>query len=116
VEVNDAQGQWILKGVIMMHNEKELEERIKNLEAQVKALLDGLNKLSKNSYEYDMLLNQHVKILDRQQDDAFGRIKNLEFKVFPNLAQDIKQAFDTIGDDNGKADNPLDRRKPKPKK
>ena len=89
---------------------KAFDARIQRLEALIDALVNGFNKLSKNSYDYDMLLNRHVKLLDRGQDDLFERVKRLELNLFPGLAADMARVYDLIGDDQ--ADNPLDRRKP----
>jgi predicted nucleic acid-binding Zn-ribbon protein len=113
----------IFKGVLVMHGDThrktDLEERIKTLEAGIQGLetrLDGLlkrlDRISKGSYEYDMLLDKHIKILDQQQKDAFERIINLEVKFFPNLIKDISRLHNIIGEGDNKICNPLDRREP----
>jgi hypothetical protein len=106
-----------------MHNDAlnntELEERMKTLEAGIKRLeacmddlLKRLTRVSKTGYEYDLLQDRHLKILDRDQEQAFERIKNLELRLFPGIAPDIDRLHEIIGDHDGKADEPLDRREP----
>jgi hypothetical protein len=53
-----------------------------------------------------------MKLIEEDQDDAFNRLKNIELKVFPNLAQDILRVNDIIGDGGNKRHNGLDYRKP----
>jgi hypothetical protein len=104
------------QGRVFMHSEtpdwKAFEARIQRLEQRIDALLNGLNRVSKNGYDYDMVQDRHVKLLGRGQDDLFERVKRLELNLFPGLAADMARVYDLIGDGDDQADNPLDRRKP----
>jgi hypothetical protein len=57
----------------------------------------------------DQLDFQYNCIL-RDSQEAFERIKNIEFAVFPRLACDLQQLHRVIGEGDNKANQPLDRR------
>lgn len=89
----------------------ELLAKIERLEQRLEAQAFDLQRLAKACMGYDEQLDRHCKIHDGQIADAYGRIINLELKVFPNLARDMAGLHDVIGDADGRADHPLDRRK-----
>ena len=92
----------LTEGVAML--EARLTERLTKLEAR-------LERLSRLAREYIGVVERHVDIVDRDQQYAFERLKNLELKLFPHLQEDITRLHDIIGDYHDKADQPLDRRK-----
>ena len=82
---------------------EELTERVNRLD-------EGLAKCYEVLGGYITTLEKYVLAMDRDLADARDRIKNLELTVFPNLAKDIKQVHDIIGDSGDKSENPLDKR------
>lgn len=88
------------------------DERIKTLEEQVEKLDNRLNRLAKVHVEYNELLDMQLKTIEQYQEDLFQRLKNIELKVFPHLAEGITHLRDIIGDGDDKVNNPLDRRRP----
>jgi hypothetical protein len=89
---------------------RDLMEKISALEASAAALQIKLDKESKHNANMDRLNTELRHLLEKDVVAAFERIKNIELKIFPNLAGDIVQLNNIIGDD-AKAWNPLDRRK-----
>lgn len=90
-----------------------MTERVGALEQQLARLTHDLNRVVRVASDYDETLRRHTKLLQRNMEDAFGRIKNLELTVFPNLAADMVAVYDAIGDGEDKDDNPLDHREDK---
>jgi hypothetical protein len=88
----------------------ELLERITRLEETVSTLSSHLERSVKVSGDFDKLLMNHCKHLDRTCGDFAERIQNIEFTVFPNLARDVVDLHNIIGAGEEKADNSLDRR------
>ena len=82
---------------------EELTEKVDRIEEFLTKCYDVLGG-------YITTLEKYVLAVDRDLADARDRIKNLELTVFPNLAQDIKQVRDIIGDGGDKSENPLDKR------
>jgi hypothetical protein len=76
----------------------------------VNRLEEGLTKCYDVLGGYITTLEKYVLAMDRDLADARERIKNLELTVFPNLAKDMKQVGDIIGDSGDKSENPLDKR------
>ncbi len=85
------------------YNPEELTERVDRLD-------EGLAKCYEVLCGYITTLEKYVLTMDRDLANAYDRIKNLELTVFPNLAKDIKQVRDIIGDGEDKSENPLDKR------
>jgi hypothetical protein len=100
------------RGKTLEQRIEALEAGIQGLEARLDGLLKRLDKIAKFSHDYDLLQDKHLRILGRQQEDAFERIINLEVKFFPNLIKDIYRLHDIIGEGDNKAYNPLDWREP----
>src|SRR5580693_1901226 len=90
----------------------ELLKRISRLEALVSTLTEELDKFGRWMNDGDRLIIERIKLVERDLDDAFGRIKNIELHTFPHLAGDIVHLNGIIGEGEEKAENPLDRRKP----
>lgn len=84
--------------------------RLARLEGKLEALSFDLNRLAKVNFDSHVQFDKHLHIIERELSDAFGRIKNLELTVFPNLAHDITQLRDVIGKGEDTSENPLDRR------
>jgi len=93
-------------------NDSALIERISKLEALVGTLAVEIKKFARWMQDGDRLIIERIRIVERHQEDAFERIKNMELKLFPDLARDIIRLNDIVGDGENKADNPLDRGKP----
>jgi regulator of replication initiation timing len=93
-------------------NLNELVARIAHLEMDIEGLTLKLEKEIKHNANMDRLNTELRKLIENDVIDAFERIKNIELKVFPNLAGDIMRLNGIIGEDDGKAWNPLDQRKP----
>ena len=91
-----------------MSEMEKLREDIKHLTARVAELEYGLSRGAKIYGGFFEALQRHCMMLDRDQEDAFERIKHLELTVFPNLARDIQNVHDIIGEGESKAENPLD--------
>lgn len=81
------------------------------LRQRLMALEDKLERVIILSKNMDQLNAKHCTLLSREVHEAFDRIKHLELTVFPNLARDIQDVHDIIGEGENKADNPLDHRK-----
>lgn len=90
---------------------KELLYRISQLETAMAVFTEKLDKAVRHNSNMHRLNIQHRELIESDLVDAFERIKNIELKVFPNLAEDIIHLNDIIGEGNGKAWNPLDQRK-----
>jgi hypothetical protein len=93
-------------------NLNELVARIAHLEMDIEGLTLKLEKEIKHNANMDRLNTELRKLIENDVIDAFERIKNIELKFFPNLAGDIMRLNGIIGEDDGKAWNPLDQRKP----
>jgi hypothetical protein len=91
-----------------------LESRTARLDAKLEALSTEFKKAVKVFADFDKLLMHHCKTHDTQFEDAWARIKNLEFSVFPNLARDIVDLQNIIGDDDSPASKQLDSREKPP--
>jgi len=91
---------------------KELLDRIAGLESAIEALALKLNKEIKHNEQMDRLNTLLRKMTEDDVVDAFERITNIEFKIFPNLARDIRDLHRIIGWSDDNAWNPLDKRKP----
>ena len=89
----------------------QLEAQVVRLEARVEALMSDYRRCVRALSQYDELLRTHCELLDKQMEDAFGRIKNIELKFFPHLARDLDRLGRIIGDAEDAPQNPLDRRK-----
>lgn len=89
-----------------------LEVKFNSLEKRVEKLEKSLNRLGNMYVEYNELLNVQLKTIERDQEYLFERLKNLELKVFPHLAEGITHLHGIIGDGDDKANNPFDRRRP----
>jgi len=87
-----------------------LQQRVRELEAQIEKLNARANRIVKLGMDFDQLNSRHCKILDREVREAFDRIKHLELTLFPNLGHDIRAVHDIIGEGEDRADNPLDHR------
>src|ERR1700730_1894698 len=85
-----------------------LKDEVVRLEARLEELAADYRKAVRALAGYDELLNKHCHLLDKELADAFGRIKNVELRIFPNLARDMTHLYDIMGDGEDKADNPLD--------
>lgn len=99
-------------------SKNELLERISRLESSVKMLSQRLQKLARQQKDWDEIRGEHLKIIDQVQlthytalSNAFERIKNMEMKLFPNVAHDMADLKKIIGDGDGKVRNSLDHRK-----
>jgi len=90
----------------------ELIETIGRLEALVETLDAEIKKFARWMNDGDRLIIERIRMVERDLHDAFERVKNIEFKVFPELAGDILRVYHIIGEGEDKADNPLDHRKP----
>jgi hypothetical protein len=98
----------------------ELLDKITRLETTVEALSKKLEKLTeteKGSYE---IISERLKVIKHGQQthhiafcNVFERLRNMEAKLFPNLAADMTAVKNIIGPDDDKVRNPLDHRKPK---
>jgi hypothetical protein len=84
---------------------------IKLLEGQLQKLAVKLDKIAKQQTDWDRLNSRRIKLIEEDQDDAFSRLKNIELKLFPELASDIARLRNIIGGDD-KRQNGLDYRKP----
>jgi hypothetical protein len=96
---------------------KELLEKIDQLEAAVGALSKKLDALTRQEKDHGEITDEHLKLLSRVQKthhialcNAFDRIQNIEVKLFPNLAADMLQVKNILGDGDDKVQNPLDQR------
>jgi predicted nucleic acid-binding Zn-ribbon protein len=84
---------------------------IKLLEGQLQKLAVKLDKIAKQQTDWDRLNSRRIKLIEEDQADAFSRLKNIELKLFPELASDIARLRNIIGGDD-KRHNGLDYRKP----
>lgn len=92
----------------------ELELQHTKLEMEVRR--NGLRLSRLWNYVMDHLSESWAKTTERI-DNAFDRIKNIERSVFPNLMNDIESVHKIIGGDGIPGQpNPLDSRKPSPRK
>ena len=89
---------------------RELMDRVARLETAMQELTLKLQKETRNNADLDRLNTELRRLIEKDVIDAFDRIKNIELKFFPNLARDISQLNSIIGEGDGKAWNPLDRR------
>jgi hypothetical protein len=90
---------------------KDLLERIAGMEDAIDALTQTLEKQIKANAGYNKHHSRIQKLIQNDLSDAFERIKNIELKFFPHLADDIRRLYEMVPDDD-KAWNPLDYRKP----
>ncbi len=94
---------------------RQLEQRIAALEVRLGKLTDKQQRDVKALMGLDDVLDKHRKGIDADLTDAFDRIKNIEFTLFPNLIRDMRQLYRVIGDHEAKAFDPLDFRDPSKK-
>ena|ERR1700722_2960565 len=99
----------------------ELLGKISQLEAVVEALAGKLESLARQEKANTEITDEHLKLIHHVQDthhaafrNVFERLRNVEAKLFPNLAADIGALQNIIGGGEDKVLNPLDYRKPKP--
>jgi len=90
----------------------ELAEKLGELETVVRTLAEKLDQEIRHNANMDRLNTELRKLVENEVIDAFARIKNIELKLFPNLASDISHLNDVIGEGDGRAWNPLDHSKP----
>jgi chaperonin cofactor prefoldin len=96
----------------------QLRKRIETLESRLKELTERYERFGKSFLGWDDLIKAHLKLLEKNQEYAFERIRNIEHKIFPKLADDICKLDDIIGpftDEKGEPISPPRKRKPKPK-
>jgi hypothetical protein len=96
----------------MNYETEFLKDRVAKLEARLEELITDYRKAVRSLAGYDELLRKHCGLLDSEIEDAFERIKCLEFHAYPSFAQDLGRLHGIIGDPPPGADSPLDRRKP----
>ena len=89
-----------------------LKEHSKKLEARVDLLESCLTRQIETAHGFDEALKRYCDKLDGELTDAFGRIKNIELKFFPNLASDLDQLHRVIGEPPPEKECPHERRKP----
>jgi len=77
--------------------QKQLEEKIKTLEARIEELSQRLDAADKRVSDYSELYCQQIVYVSRDIEYAFERIKNVEVTVFPNLLDDLAHAHEIIG-------------------
>jgi len=90
---------------------EEITTRIARLEAAIEALTLKVDKQIKHNDAMHRLADRVHNRIDSSLADAFERIKNMELRLFPNLASDILRLHEIVPHD-GKAWNPLDYRDP----
>ncbi len=100
----------------------ELLKRIVQLEGTAVQLREELSMVGRDLMraikvfsQFDDQLINHCKHHDDVLEDVAGRLKNVEYTVFPNLARDIVKLHDVIGGTGESKPNPLDKRDPAPK-
>jgi DNA repair exonuclease SbcCD ATPase subunit len=91
---------------------KELLHEIRQLQANVETLTKHLEKVARQQKDWDEINTEYRKLIERDATDALDRIKRIELKLFPNLADDLSKAQNIIGEGDGHDWNPLDHRKP----
>lgn len=102
----------ILRGLIKELQTSSFKKLIEPLDQHIKAVEQDLHRLAKTTHDYNGLTEKHIALVERDVVDAFDRIKNMEFTIFPNLAKDIVDVYRITGEGENKAHNPLDHRKP----
>ena len=88
----------------------ELLEKIAGLERTVVALALKLEKESNHTAAMFTLNTEIRTLIENEVMDAFERIKQIELTLFPNLAGDIVRLHRIVGEGDGRAWNPLDKR------
>ena len=90
---------------------EELAAKLTRLEAAIEALTLKVDKQIRHNDAMHRLADRVHNRIDSSLADAFERIKNMELRLFPNLASDILRLHEIVPHD-GKAWNPLDYRAP----
>ena len=90
---------------------KELHDRLSKIESSLEALDSAFRKALKVYADFDKNLMEHCLRHDEEFSNAWDRIKNLEYAVFPNLARDIEALHNIIGEGEDWRKNPLDTRR-----
>jgi hypothetical protein len=89
---------------------RKLREDVTTLARRLQTLEQRVDKIARIGMKFDEANGRHCTRLQQGQDDAFDRITNLELAVFPDLARDIQDVHDIIGEGDNRANQPLDRR------
>lgn len=89
----------------------DLMKKIELLEAGMETTRAKLDEEIKHNANMDRLNTELRKLIEKDVIDAFERIKNIELRLFPNLACDISEINKIIGEGENRAWNPLDHRK-----
>lgn len=97
---------------ILAEDIQSLRELVAKLQARVDFLEQRHDRAAKVAYEYDLELKRYCDMISTDNNDAFGRIKNLELKVFPHLAADLDELHRVIGETENQPECPAERRKP----
>jgi hypothetical protein len=91
---------------------QSLRELVAKLPTRLDVLEQRHDRAVKIARDYDALLETYCDRLSTSSSDAFGRIKNLELKLFPHLAADLDELHKVIGETEGQPECPQERRKP----
>jgi len=95
------------------HDELQTENllaKISGLEARVEELTLKLEKVAKRQIAWNEIDTRRMRLVDLDLMDAFERIKNMEFKLFPHLARDIVRLYEITGPGEDQEYNSLDYR------
>jgi hypothetical protein len=90
---------------------KELQEKVSRMEALIDVLAAKLEAEIKNNAFIVSHSSRVRKLIRNDLNDSLERIKNIELKFFPHLADDVRRLYEIVPDGD-KAWNPLDYRDP----
>jgi sugar-specific transcriptional regulator TrmB len=89
---------------------KELADKIARMEETIDDLSRKLDKEIRHSANMFRLNTEIRTLIENDVIDAFERAKHIELTIFPNLGSDIVNLNRIVGEGDGKAWNPLDKR------
>ena len=87
-----------------------LEKQVAKIDEEFTRFFEIYSKAASGFGKFDELLMHHCNSHDRQFEEAWARIKNLELTVFPNLAHDITALNKIIPTGESDPENQLDTR------